>query len=104
MKSHAVSLEELARTIPDKVCCTMLDNKGNESRSLTYRQFWEDTGKIASHIKSLGKKLMSLIMLGMKPGERVIFFYPIHSVIEYLVAFFGYYIAMLIHIDVYVSV
>ncbi len=54
MKSHAQSLEELSQSIPDKVCCTMLDNKGNESKSLTYRQFWEDTGKIASHIKSIG--------------------------------------------------
>jgi acyl-CoA synthetase (AMP-forming)/AMP-acid ligase II len=55
----------------------LLDSKGFIKKSLTFGQFWQQTGLLATH----------LFNEGLKPQERVMIIYPITSILEYFTAF-----------------
>ena len=61
----------------DLPALTMLDLKGNPSKTLTYKQLWDQSGILAAH----------LLKNNLKPKDRIVFVYPINAVLEYLTGF-----------------
>jgi acyl-CoA synthetase (AMP-forming)/AMP-acid ligase II len=77
MKHFIDTLKETATTFPNRNAIQIVNGKSTIEKSITYAQFWENTGTLAAHF----------LKEGIKKSERVMIVYPNTAQLEYFTAF-----------------